>query len=104
MEAERSEGLHFRKSAETTGKQTFIFKRVSEMEAERSEALHFRRSAETTGSIPLKLALKLSEHSEVVVIPRIALYRGIFIKIKIKSYEVRTNIRQYYSFRREKGS
>ena len=51
MEAERSEGLHFRKSAETTGQQTFIFKRVSEMEAERSEGLHFQTSAETTGLI-----------------------------------------------------
>jgi len=55
MEAEQSEGLHFRKSAETTGQQTFIFKRVSEMEAEQSEGLHFRTSAENTGSIPRSL-------------------------------------------------
>jgi len=33
----------------------FIFKRVSEMEAERSEGLHFRTSAENTGSIPRSL-------------------------------------------------
>ena len=76
MEAEQSEGLHFRTSAETTGQQTFIFKRESEMEAEQSEGLHFRTcpllesepacrqaGAETTGSIPLKLLPKLSERS-----------------------------------------
>jgi len=62
MEAEQSEGLHFRKSAETTGKQTFIFKQESEMEAEpltNREALHFR-TCPSQESLPAgRQALKL---------------------------------------------